>query len=232
MAFGIRLHVWGQHGLFTRPELKVERLTYDVMTPSAARGILEAIHWKPSIRWVIDRIHVLEPIRFQSIRRNEVGHKAPAGTIKRAMNRGDLEGVQLLVDEDRQQRASTVLVAPAYVIEAHFELTARAEASESEGKHLDIFNRRAAKGQCFHQPCLGTREFAAHFALIAPGAPLPTRNPAAETADLGFGSPRDLGFMLWDIDHAAPGRPSLLFRASLSDGMMEVPQPGSPEVKR
>ena len=232
MAFGIRLHVRGQHGLFTRPELKVERVTYDVMTPSAARGILEAIHWKPAISWVIDRIHVLEPIRFQSIRRNEVGHKAPAGTIKRAMNRGDLEGVQLLVDEDRQQRASTVLVAPSYVIEAHFVLTARAEAGETEGKHLDIFNRRAARGQCFHQPCLGTREFAAHFALVEPGAPLPPRNLAAETAELGFGSPRDLGFMLWDIDHAAPGRPSLLFRARLQDGVMEVPQPGSPEVKR
>jgi len=232
MAFGIRLHVWGQYGLFTRPELKVERVTYDVMTPSAARGILEAIHWKPAINWVIDRVHVLEPIRFQSIRRNEVGHKAPAGTIKRAMNRGDLEGVQLLVDEDRQQRASTVLVAPAYVIEAHFVLTAKAEAGDNEGKHLDIFNRRATKGQCFHQPCLGTREFAAHFALIEPGAPLPPRNPAAETSDLGFGGRRDLGFMLWDIDHAAPGRPSLLFRASLQDGVMEVPQPGSPEVKR
>lgn len=232
MAFGIRLHVWGQHALFTRPELKVERVSYDVMTPSAARGILEAIHWKPAITWVIDRIHVLEPIRFQSIRRNEVGHKAPAGTIKRAMNRGDLGGVQLLVDEDRQQRASTVLVAPAYVIEAHFVLSARAGPDETEGKHLDIFNRRAAKGQCFHQPCLGTREFAAHFALIAPDAVLPARNPEAQTADLGFGPPRDLGFMLWDIDHAAPGRPSLLFRASLRDGVMEVPQPGSPEVKR
>ncbi|MCA0271752.1 MAG: type I-C CRISPR-associated protein Cas5c [Proteobacteria bacterium] len=232
MAYGIRLHVWGRHALFTRPELKVERTTYDVMPPSAARGILEAIHWKPSIRWVIDRIHVLEPIRFQPIRRNEVGHKAPAGTIKRAMNRGDLEGLQLLVDEDRQQRASTVLVNPGYVIEAHFDLTARADASDTEGKHLDIFNRRATRGQCFHQPCLGTREFAAAFALIASDAPLPPRNPEFETPELGFGTARDLGFMLWDIDHAAPGRPSLLFRASLRDGVMEVPQPGSPEVKR
>jgi CRISPR-associated protein Cas5, subtype I-C/DVULG len=232
MAYGIRLLVWGQHALFTRPELKVERVSYDVMTPSAARGILEAIHWKPSIRWVIDRIHVLEPIKFQSIRRNEVGHKAPVGTLKSAMKRGDLGGVQLLVDEDRQQRASTVLVAPRYVIEAHFVLTPRADASDSEGKHLDIFNRRAARGQCFNQPCLGTREFAAHFELIAPDAPLPTRTPEAETADLGFGAPRDLGYMLWDIDHAAPGRPSLLFRATLRDGVMEVPPPGSPEVKR
>lgn len=232
MAYGIRLHAWGRHGLFTRPEMKVERVSYDVMTPSAARGILEAIHWKPAIRWVIDRIHVLEPIRFQSIRRNEVGHKAPAGSIKRAMNRGDLEGLQILVDEDRQQRASTVLVAPAYVIEAHFELTVKAGAEDTEGKHLDIFNRRAARGQCFHQPCLGTREFAASFALIQPDAPLPARNPAVENRDLGFGAPRDLGFMLWDIDHAAPGRPSLFFRAILRDGAMEVPTPDSPEVKR
>ncbi len=232
MAYGIRLHVWGRHALFSRPELKVERFTYDVMTPSAARGLLEAIHWKPAIRWVIDRIHVLEPIRLQSIRRNEVGHQAPAGTIKRAMKRGDLEGVQLLVDEDRQQRASTVLVQPAYVIEAHFVLTERAGAEDTEGKHLDIFNRRAGRGQCFHQPCLGTREFAAHFALLAPDAPLPARAPMAETADLGFGSPRDLGLMLWDIDHAAPGRPSMFFRARLQDGVMEVPTPDSPEVMR
>ena len=232
MSYGVCLHVWGRHALFTRPELKVERVSYDVMTPSAARGLLEAIHWKPAIRWVIDRIHILEPIRFQSIRRNEVGHKAPAGKIKQAMNRGDLEDLQLLVDEDRQQRASTVLVDPVYVIEAHFELTSRAEASETEGKHLDIFNRRAAKGQCFHQPCLGTREFPASFALVEPGAAFPARNPAAETPELGFGAPRDLGYMLWDIDHQTRGRPSLLFRAALREGVMEIPQPGSPEVLR
>jgi len=231
MAYGIRLLVRGQHGLFTRPELKVERVSYDVMTPSAARGILEAIHWKPAIRWVIDRIHVLEPIRFQSIRRNEVGHRAPAGKVKQAMKRGDLEGLQLLVDEDRQQRASTVLVAPRYVIEAHFRLTPQAGPDDTEGKHLDIFNRRAGRGQCFHQPCLGTREFAADFELLPQGAPLPPRNPATLTAEHGFGTPRDLGFMLWDIDHDRPGRPSRFFRAGLVDGVMEVPQPGSPEVK-
>jgi len=232
MSYGIRLHVWGQNGLFTRPELKVERVSYDVMTPSAARGILEAIHWKPAIRWVIDRIHVLEPIRFQSIRRNEVGHKAPAGTIRSAMKRGDLGGLQILVDEDRQQRASTVLVAPRYLIEAHFDLSAKAGVEDSEGKHLDIFNRRAGRGQCFHQPCLGTREFAAHFELIPPDAPPPLRNPKAETPDLGFGAPRDLGLMLWDIDHAAPGRPSMFFRARLVEGVMDVPAPGSPDVLR
>jgi CRISPR-associated protein Cas5d len=232
LSYGIRLKVWGGHGCFTRPEMKVERVSYDVMTPSAARGILEAIHWKPAIRWVIDAIHVLEPIRFQSIRRNEVGHKAPAGKIKSAMKRGDLGGLQVLVDEDRQQRAATVLVKPAYVIEAHFELTEKAGPDDNEGKYLDIFNRRAERGQCFHQPCLGTREFAAHFELIVPDAPLPEPKEDHKVPELGFGAPRDLGFMLWDIDHQAPGRPSLFFRARLEDGVVRVPPPGSSEVLR
>ena len=222
MAYGIRLKVWGNYACFTRPEMKVERVSYDVMTPSAARGILEAIHWKPAIRWIIDSIHVLEPIRFQSIRRNEVGHKAPYGKIKSAMKRGDLEGLQQLVDEDRQQRAATVLVKPAYLIEAHFELTDKAGEGDSEGKHLDIFNRRAARGQCFHQPCLGTREFAASFELVPSGAPLPE---AIEES-------RDLGFMLWDIDHQAQGRPSLFFRAKLEKGIVQVPAPNSQEIRR
>ncbi len=220
--YGVRLKVWGDHACFSRPEMKVERVSYDVMTPSAARGILEAIHWKPAIRWVVDRIHVLKPIRFQSLRRNEVGSKAPAGKIKTAMNRGSLEGLHLLVDEDRQQRASTILTDVAYVIEAHFALTGKADADENEGKHLDIFNRRATRGQCFHQPCLGTREFAAKFELIPADAPLPA----------AIDETRDLGFMLWDIDHAAKGRPSLLFRAYLDRGIVNVPAPGSPEIKR
>jgi len=222
MSYGIRLQVSGPYACFTRPEMKVERVSYEVMTPSAARGILEAIHWKPAIRWVVDRIHVLRPIRFQSIRRNEVGSKISTAKVKSAMKRGDLDGLALTVEADRQQRAATVLVDTAYVIEAHFELTSLAGRGESEGKHLDIFNRRAGRGQCFHQPCLGTREFAAAFDLLPPGAPLP---PAiAET--------RDLGFMLWDIDHATPGKPSMFFRARLEDGIMAVPPPGAPEVLR
>ena len=115
MAYGVRLLVSGGYACFTRPEMKVERVSYDVMTPSAARGILEAIHWKPAIRWVIDSIHVLRPIRFQTIRRNEVGHKAPTARVKTAMNRETLEGLHLLVDEDRQQRAATVLADVAYL---------------------------------------------------------------------------------------------------------------------
>lgn len=222
MTYGIRLKVSGDFALFTRPEMKVERVSYDVMTPSAARGILEAIHWKPAIRWIVDEIHILNPIRFQSIRRNEVGRKAPAGKIKSAMNRGDLEGLQLLVDEDRQQRAATVLTRVAYVIAAHFELTSKAGPGDNEGKHLDMFNRRAATGQCFHQPCLGTREFAARFELLASDATLP---PTIDET-------RDLGFMLWDIDHAKTDRPSLFFRAQLNQGVLKIPPPGSPEIRQ
>jgi len=222
MAYGIRLKVSGDYACFTRPEMKVERVSYDVITPSAARGILEAIHWKPAIRWVVDAIHVLAPVRFQSIRRNEVGHKAPAGKIKSAMNRGDLAGLNILVDEDRQQRAATVLVKPAYIIEAHFEMTAKAGDEDNEGKHLDTFNRRAARGQCFHQPCLGTREFAARFELLRPDQSLP--QTIAES--------RDLGFMLYDIDHDAAGHPSLFFRARMENGIITVPHPTSPEVRR
>lgn len=221
MSYGIRLHVSGDHACFTRPEMKVERVSYDVMTPSAARGILEAVHWKPAIRWIIEKIHVLKPIRFQSIRRNEVGHKAPVGAIRRAMNAGSLEGLHLLADEDRKQRATTLLVNVAYVIDARFELTDKAGTEDKEGKHLDIFNRRARKGQCFHQPCLGVREFSARFELLEPGIPTPAA--IAET--------RDLGFILFDIDHALD-RSSLFFRGRLDHGVMAVPPPGAPEIHR
>ncbi len=221
MPHGVKLLVSGDFACFTRPEMKVERVSYDLMTPSAARGILEAIHWKPAIRWVVDAIHVLKPIRFHSIRRNEVGHKAPVASIKKAMNAGDLSNLALIVDEDRQQRAATVLASVEYAIEAHFDLTAHAGAEDNAGKHLDIFNRRARKGQCFHQPCLGVREFPAHFRLIEPDEPILR---AIEVT-------RDLGFMLWDIDHAGD-RSSLFFRAQLENGVMRVPAPGSPEIRR
>ncbi len=230
MSFGIRLHVRGDRACFTRPELKVERVSYDVMTPSAARGILEAIHWKPAIRWVVDRIHVLRPIRFQALRRNEVGSKARVPS-RAQMAEGRLDGLGLRADDPkvRQQRAATVLTDVAYVIEAHFEMTAKAGAGDNEAKHLDMFNRRGAKGQCFHQPCLGTREFPADFELITPGAAMP--EPEHRGPDLGFGTARDLGLMLWDIDHAGGGG-SLFFRAALRDGVMQVPAPGSAEVLR
>ncbi len=170
MGYGVRLRVGGERACFTRPEMKVERVSYDVMTPSAARGILEAIHWKPAIVWVVDRIHVLKPVRFQSFRRNEVGAKIPAENARRAMVRGSTAGLGLIVEDVRQQRAMTMLVDVDYVIEAHFDLTARAEPDDTAAKHASMFNRRAASGQCFHRPCLGVREFAAEFDLIPENA--------------------------------------------------------------
>ena len=215
MAFGVRLFVSGEWACFTRPEMKAERVSYDVMTPSAARGILEAIHWKPAILWVIDRIHVLRPIQFQSFRRNEVGSKISAATAGRAMRAGSVAGLGLAVEDARQQRAATLLRHVAYVIEAHFELTAKAGDEDSEAKHLAMFNRRAAAGQCFHRPCLGTREFPAEFDLLPPGSPVPDSELPPDQRN------RDLGWMLHDIDFAH-GNTSRFFRARLVDGVLDV----------
>lgn len=223
MSFGVRLHIWGERACFTRPEMKVERVSYDVITPSAARGILEAIHWKPAIRWQIDRIHVLKPIRFESIRRNEVGGKLAPASVAKAMKAGTTAGLATYVDEDRQQRAATVLRHVAYVIEAHFELTGRADTDDSVGKHLDIFNRRARKGQCFHAPCLGVREFPADFRLLENGESLPE-------ADVHLEPDKDLGWMLHDIDFA-DGMTPRFFRARMVGGVVEVPPWRSEEVK-
>ena len=221
MSYGVRLHVSGHHACFTRPELKVERVSYDVMTPSAARGILEAIHWKPAIRWIVTAIHVLKPIRFESIRRNEVALKASGPLAKRAMNAGSLAGLHLVVEDHRVrvQRAATVLADVAYIIEAEFEMTTKAGVGDNPAKHIDTFRRRAARGQCFHQPCLGTREFPARFRLLDVGEPMPAAIP----------EDRDFGLMLWDIDHAGD-RSSMFFRARLEKGVLRVPRPGSPEV--
>ena len=222
MPYGIKLHVWGERACFTRPEMKVERVSYDTMTPSAARGILEAIHWKPAVRWVVDRIHVLKPIRFENIRRNELGHKIPAGNVLRALNRGTTEGLHTLIEDDRQQRATTLLRDVAYVIEAHFVLSGAAEADDTAAKHLAMFNRRAAKGQCFHRPYLGTREFAADFALVEDAMP-PSTLPA-DQRDIEF------GWMLHDIDYGY-GMTPRFFRAELRSGVIDVPALDALEVK-
>jgi CRISPR-associated protein Cas5d len=224
MSYGIKLHIWGDYACFTRPEMKVERVSYDVITPSAARGILEAIHWKPAIAWRVNKIHVLKPIRFESLRRNELGSKISARNASTAMNNKSTEGLYTLIEEDRQQRATTLLRDVAYVIEAHFELTPKAGADDSVGKHLDQFNRRARKGQCFHQPCMGTREFPAHFALIEPDAPLPMTDLTTEQQN------RDLGWMLHDIDFANHNTPHF-FNARMQGGVIEVPPFSSEQVK-
>jgi len=223
MAYGIRLLVWGERALFTRPEMKVERVSYDVITPSAARGILEAIHWKPSIRWVIDRIQVLKPIRFESLRRNEVGGKLSAASVAKAIKAGRTDQLVTCVDEDRQQRAATLLRDVAYIIEAHFELTNPLSPEESEGKHLDIFNRRARKGQYFHAPCLGVREFPAFFQLLEEGIEEPS-------VDESLKGQHELGWMLHDIDFAE-GMSPRFFRAVMRDGLIEVPPLDAEEIR-
>jgi CRISPR-associated protein Cas5d len=218
MSYGVRLHVWGERACFTRPEMKVERVSYDVMTPSAARGILEAIYWKPAIAWVVERIHVLKPIRFQSFRRNELGAVASEQNAKSAMKRGDVNGLGLVVEDNRQQRATMLLADVAYVIEARFAMSKRAGTDDDPAKHISMFNRRAEKGQCFHRPCLGAREFPADFRLIGADDPLPKTELPADQAD------RDLGWMLHDIDFHADGtsKRSNFFRARLTGGVLDV----------
>jgi CRISPR-associated protein Cas5d len=215
MAYGVRLKVWGDFACFTRPEMKVERVSYDVMTPSAARGILEAIYWKPSIRWVIERITVLKPIQFTSIRRNELGHKIPAGNAKKVMKAGTGK-LGAYIEADRQQRAALVLRDVAYVIEARFEFTGSDD--NDAGKHQSMFNRRLEKGQCFHRPYLGCREFGARFKPCG-------EEPLSALA----GKTRELGWMLHDIDFAN-GRQPRFFRARLENGVLDVPAFDSLEV--
>lgn len=223
MAYGIKLSIWGERACFTRPEMKVERVSYDVITPSATRGILEAIHWKPAIRWVVDSIQVLKPVRFESIRRNEVGSKLSAASVGKALKAGRTDALVSYVEEDRQQRATTLLRDVAYLIEAHFDLTDKAGPEDNEGKHLDIFNRRARKGQCFHMPCLGTREFPASFQLLEPGDDAPTPHASLH-------GERDLGWMLHDFDFADDMTPHF-FRARMIDGLILVPPLVGMEVK-
>ncbi|HHW18970.1 MAG TPA: type I-C CRISPR-associated protein Cas5 [Firmicutes bacterium] len=211
MGYGVKLLVWGDYACFTRPEMKTERVTYDVMTPSAARGILEAIHWKPAIRWVIDRIHVLNEIRFDSIRRNEVENKIPTRNVAAAMQGKEVD-LHQYASEERQQRASLILRDVAYVIEAHFELTEKAGPEDTVEKHYNMALRRMRAGQCFHRPYLGCREFPANFRLIE-DEPIPQSCHKGE---------RDLGWMLWDIDFSE-GMTPRFFRAIMRDGVIDVP---------
>lgn len=215
MPYGVTLKIWGDYACFTRPEMKVERVSYDVITPSAARGILEAIHWKPAIRWVVDRITVLNPIRFENIRRNELGHKLALGSVTKAMKDGQ-SPVETFCDDPkvRQQRAALVLRKVAYRIEAHFEPTAKwDDAKDNAGKHLDIFNRRLERGQCFHRPYLGCREFAAHFG--------PDDGQTPHASLLGN---RGLGYMLHDLDYSKGRMEPRFFPAKMIDGVIKVPR--------
>ncbi len=217
MGYGICLKVWGGYACFTRPEMKVERVSYDVLTPSAARGILDAIYWKPAIVWRIDRIYVLNEIKFENVRRNEVGNKISETNIKKAMRNNVL--IYQSSNQDRQQRASLILKDVCYIIEAHFELTDKAGDSDMEEKHYAIAIERARKGKCYHRPYFGCREFPVNFELVE--GDIPT----------GFYSNKvlDLGWMLWDIDFSNNMTP-IFFRANMENGIINVPSQS--EVKK
>lgn len=215
-----RLKVWGRNACFTRPEMKVERVSYDVMTPSAARGILEAILWKPAIRWRVTEIDVLEPIKWESVRRNEVGVIISTKVAEQVMKRGR-GNLGLYIENERQQRAGLFLRNVAYIIHAFFEMTGSAGDSDNIVKFQEMFLRRARKGQCFHRPYLGCREFPAHFKLIPKETSLP--QPIKETLDLGW--------MLLDMDYSGKESEARFFRAKLEKGKLKVPLLDDLEVR-
>ncbi|MHB8778858.1 MAG: type I-C CRISPR-associated protein Cas5c [Anaerolineales bacterium] len=212
MGYGITIRVSGDYALFTRPEMKVERVSYDVITPSAARGIIEAIYWKPAIRWVVDKIHVLKEIEFTNIRRNEVSEKASESEARRRMNGTTNEPMYLSAVDNRQQRAALVLKNVDYVIEAHFEMIDKNAEDTEEKKHYNIILRRLREGQHFHAPCLGTREFGAKVEFLEDGA-IP-KSPLGN---------RDLGWMLYDLDFSdSEDIKPQFFKATLNDGVLDL----------
>ena len=221
---GFCLEVTGDFACFTRPEMKVERVSYDVITPSAARAIYEAILWKPAISWHIHKIEVLNPIRWVNIRRNEVGAVLPIGNINKAMKGGAAHA--LYVEDNRQQRAGLILRDVAYRLHARFELTGKAGKDDNEGKFSEMFRRRASKGQCFNQPYLGTREFSCSFRLIDDSPKLDESIPSPIAED------RALGWMLYDLDFSKPNNPQpLFFNATMNQGVIEIPNRHSGEVR-
>lgn len=206
----IQMEVWGRYACFSRPELHVERCSYDVPTPSAARGMVEAVYWHRGLVWHIDKIHVLAPIRFANIRRNEANSKIPYRAVQKFMHSGG-PTPRIVTSQDIAQRAAMVLQDVHYVIEAHFDMTDRAASGDNPGKFQDIITRRLEKGQCYHTPYLGCREFPAYFRRW-PGGPI----PAIEES-------RDFGLMLYDMDYTDPADITpLFFRAKLENGVLNT----------
>lgn len=213
MAKGVRVKVWGDYALFSRPEMKVERCSYDVMTPSAARGILEAVYWHPGMRWIIDKIYVNKPIQFTSVRRNEVKSKVSANNVLPVYN-GSSKRLYLSSKAEIVQRSSILLRNVEYVIEAHFEMTDKANISDNSGKFKDIIMRRLRKGECFHTPYFGCREFPVRFCLC--------EEEEIHTA-YSDEDERDLGFMLYDIDYSNPENiQPMFFRAIMKKGVIDL----------
>lgn len=213
MSFGFSIEAWGDRALFTRPELSVERVSYDVITPSAARGLIESVYWHPGMRYVIDRIHVINPIAFASVRRNEVKSKGSMSAMRGAI--GDSKPLpHIYAQQDIAQRASLVLTNVRYIIDAHFVMTDRAKKEDNPGKFCDILNRRLKKGQCYSQPYFGCREFAANVKLVE--GPLPD-SCYADDAE------RDFGIMLYDMDYSNHENiVPTFYRAIMRNGIIDV----------
>lgn len=218
------LEVWGDLACFTRPEMKVERVSYEVITPSAARNIFQAIFWKPAIQWQITRIEVLNPIKWFSIRRNEVG----------ALGAGKPTAQPIIATEKRQQKNTLMLRDVRYRIYARMVYIAPGKRKgenvhpagddENPGKYQAMFERRAGKGQCFNMPYLGTRECSAYFELLADGA--------KGGPDL-LQENRDFGYMLYDMDYTDKNRiEAMFYHAKMENGVIEVPPANSKEVLR
>ncbi len=205
----IQMEVWGERACFTRPEMKTERVSYDVPTPSAARGMIESVYFHPGMKWVVDRIWVLKPIQFVNVRRNEVKSKILASSLMQEANGGKRGGIYTA--EDIQQRAAMMLRDVHYVFEAHFEMTEKANPSDNPGKFQDIVKRRLRKGACYSMPYLGCRECTAHFRLWEGG-----EIPAIDET-------RELGYMLYDMDYSDENdiRP-VFFRAKMEHGMIDL----------
>jgi CRISPR-associated protein Cas5d len=217
------LRVGGEFACFTRPEMKVERVSYDVITPSAARAIFEAIFWKPPVAWEITKIEVLKPIQSFNVRRNEVSEVISTGTAKSAMKQGSGK-LGLYIEDYRQQRAALILKDVAYRL--HARLAIRQELlpeGETVGKYYAMFERRAKNGQVFHRPYLGCREFAAQVAWSTPDD-MAKEPPIDES--------RELGWMLYDLDYTEPLNPKPLFyKPQLERGVIHVPSRHSEEVR-
>ena len=205
----VLIEFWGPLACFTRPEMKTERVSYDVPTPSAVRGMIESIYYHPGMRWIIDRIWVLNPIRFTNVRRNEVKSKILESNILKEANGGEQGGI--VTTQDIQQRAAMMLKDVHYVVEAHFEMTDKANASDNPGKFQDIITRRLKKGSCYSIPYFGCRECTAHFALW-------------EERDVpSIDENRDFGFMLYDMDYSnIDDIEPMFFRAKMEHGVIDL----------
>lgn len=216
------LDVRGEFACFTRPEMKVERVSYDVITPSAARSIFEAILWKPAIRWRITGIEVINPIKWINLRRNELGGVVSVRNVKTAMSTGQ-GALGVYIEEDRQQRAGLFLRDVHYRLHGEFDMTTAAGPGDNPGKFAEMFRRRALKGQCINQPYLGCREFACDVSLVENMEGQPVALPEAS---------RDLGWMLYDLDYGPADSPMPRFyHARMEQGFIRVPSPDSDEVR-